>query len=303
MGLFSKKAPCPICGNKISWFLPTKIEGEYICDTCSSKIDMSEESRAQLTMQGFQEYLMFYHENQALKDRFVISEKLDFGFFDTKIIFDYTNRLFCMSGSPEKTIFEGAQLKSFTVKEDQALLFAGSTQGLVRYPSAIPERVAALAPQIQMMVATQRMADHMERLQDDDDRHNTYRPMLDIPEPFRQFFVELHVDHPYWSTIRCDMSAPTFSNQYPDIQDYMQEYQRDVEVMELLAMALMQVAFPGAGESIVGQAAVAAFSAAPTSPPLAERTAEDILKFKSLLDAGVITREEFDAKKKQLLGI
>ncbi|WP_242941944.1 DUF4428 domain-containing protein [Desulfonispora thiosulfatigenes] len=40
MGLFSKKPPCPICGGKISWFLPSKIEGEYICDTCYGKIDV-----------------------------------------------------------------------------------------------------------------------------------------------------------------------------------------------------------------------------------------------------------------------
>ena len=31
--------------------------------------------------------------------------------------------------------------------------------------------------------------------------------------------------------------------------------------------------------------------------------ADEILKFKSLLDAGVITQEEFDAKKKALLGL
>ena len=31
--------------------------------------------------------------------------------------------------------------------------------------------------------------------------------------------------------------------------------------------------------------------------------ADEILKFKNLLDSGVITQEEFDAKKKQLLGL
>ena len=30
---------------------------------------------------------------------------------------------------------------------------------------------------------------------------------------------------------------------------------------------------------------------------------DEILKFKQLLDAGIITQEEFDAKKKQLLGL
>ena len=32
-------------------------------------------------------------------------------------------------------------------------------------------------------------------------------------------------------------------------------------------------------------------------------TADEIKKFKDLLDAGIITQEEFDAKKKQLLGL
>ena len=32
-------------------------------------------------------------------------------------------------------------------------------------------------------------------------------------------------------------------------------------------------------------------------------TADELKKFKELLDIGVITQEEFDAKKKQLLGL
>ncbi len=31
--------------------------------------------------------------------------------------------------------------------------------------------------------------------------------------------------------------------------------------------------------------------------------ADEIVRFKELLDAGIITREEFEAKKKQLLGL
>ena len=31
--------------------------------------------------------------------------------------------------------------------------------------------------------------------------------------------------------------------------------------------------------------------------------ADEILKFKSLMDAGILTQEEFEAKKKQLLGL
>ena len=40
-----------------------------------------------------------------------------------------------------------------------------------------------------------------------------------------------------------------------------------------------------------------------TSTPQQVSSADEILKFKSLLDNGIITQEEFDAKKKQLLGL
>lgn len=42
---------------------------------------------------------------------------------------------------------------------------------------------------------------------------------------------------------------------------------------------------------------------APVRVVLQENTAEEIKKFKELLDMGAITQEEFDAKKKQLLGL
>lgn len=49
------------------------------------------------------------------------------------------------------------------------------------------------------------------------------------------------------------------------------------------------------------QAAQAQAQPAPTAP--AGDSAEELKKYKDLLDSGVITQEEFDAKKKQLLGL
>ena len=42
-----------------------------------------------------------------------------------------------------------------------------------------------------------------------------------------------------------------------------------------------------------------------TSKPVSNEASsvEDLKKYKELLDTGVISQEEFDAKKKQLLGI
>jgi hypothetical protein len=98
---------------------------------------MDADKESNLTMQGFREYLAFYNQNQILKDRFVVSERIDFGLWDTKIIFDYQNKLFCMSKNPDKTVFEGSQLKSFTIKEDNTPLFEGSAAGIRRYASTV----------------------------------------------------------------------------------------------------------------------------------------------------------------------
>ena len=43
---------------------------------------------------------------------------------------------------------------------------------------------------------------------------------------------------------------------------------------------------------------------APAAAPASiSEAADDLLKLKELLDAGILTQEEFDAKKKQLLGL
>ena len=56
---------------------------------------------------------------------------------------------------------------------------------------------------------------------------------------------------------------------------------------------------PGAPETGAG----AAQTAAPAQTGGAPNAVEELKQYKSLLDAGVITEEEFAAKKRQLLGI
>ena len=59
---------------------------------------------------------------------------------------------------------------------------------------------------------------------------------------------------------------------------------------------------------VTGRVAPAAPAAAPAPSPAAapasvSEAADDLMKLKELLDAGILTQEEFDAKKKQLLGL
>ena len=72
-----------------------------------------------------------------------------------------------------------------------------------------------------------------------------------------------------------------------------------VNALHTLARNLMQLIAPGAPETGAG----AAQTAAPAQAGGAPNAVEELKQYKSLLDAGVITEEEFAAKKRQLLGI
>ena len=109
----------------------------------------------------------------------------------------------------------------------------------------------------------------------------------------------------------------------------MRDYEQKVITMENLARALMDLAFEGMPEQMVNSGAMGmgmgmpgmgygntmAYGntmgmmpgAAMTAPQTAGNASEDpaaaIRKFKELLDQGLITEEEFNAKKRQILGI
>lgn len=63
------------------------------------------------------------------------------------------------------------------------------------------------------------------------------------------------------------------------------------------------VAPPAAPVAYAAPAAPAASPAPAAAPVDVSTAADDLLKLKELLDAGILTQEEFDAKKKQLLGL
>ena len=63
------------------------------------------------------------------------------------------------------------------------------------------------------------------------------------------------------------------------------------------------VAPAAAPAAYAAPAAPVAPAPAPAAPASVSEAADDLLKLKELLDAGILTQEEFDAKKKQLLGL
>jgi len=289
MGLFDKKNPCPICGGKVKGLFVNKIEGQHICYDCYGNTDLPLETLDTMSVDDFRAYIEFRKENDLLKQQFEITQKVNFGLFDTKFVFDMNKRLLCMNDSLLKTVFEGKQIKSFVIKEDDTPLFEGTAAGLVRYPSAVPDGVRAMSAQIRIFRMQQELASQTGGDCDLD---------LDLPEPFEQFNVEIHFDHPYWDVFTADMCGPQFDSTLPDIDDYLRDYREGVAEMETLARALMQVAFPDAPElTAAAGTAVTGGAAAPVD------AVAEIQRYKGLMDQGVITEEEFAAKKKQLLGI
>ena len=299
MGLFGAKDPCAICGGKVKGLFKNKVEGQYVCNECYGNVDVPDDVRSNMTMEAFKEYRAFREENSLLKEKFVTSEVIDFGIFDTKLVFDYENKLLCFDKGLNTTIFEGKHIESFTILEDIVPLFEGNAQGLRRCNSPIPERVLVMGPQINEYLMRKRMRERMKR--DDDDWNDDI--YMDIPEPFKHFNLVIKFKHPYWKEFKADMSAPTFNNSTPSVDDYLREYNEKAETMLKLAQAFMKIAFEGAPEQTVSAGGMGYTTATQTATTSSEDAADAIRKFKELLDQGLITEEEFNAKKRQILGI
>lgn len=311
MGLFGKKekAPCAICGGKVSALFPWKIDGQLVCNICYGNVDLTQEVMDHITIEEFKKYMIFREENAQLKQQFKITRQIDFGWFDDKFLFDTDNRLLCMDKKLRKPVFEGRQIISFEIREDQIPLFKGSAEGLVCYTSTVPQRVMAMAPQMEQFRMQAQMRREMELiLEHSKNENNDYRyhslPDINIPVPFQKFIIEIHFEHPYWPFFTADKKAPEFDNEEPDINNYLGRYNNDVQMMEELARALMEVAFPGAPEKTVAAVdATAAGSGNVSALGVAVDMAEELQRLKDLMDKGILTEEEFTAKKRQMLGI
>lgn len=306
MGLFTKKDPCAICGGKVAGLFASKVEGQFVCKTCYGNVDISSEI-SPLTMEQFMAYRSFREENQQLREQFQTTEHIDFGFFGADFVFDSAHGWFCLDPTLSRTIFEGSAIRSFSIREDGKLLFEGSASGFRRYESDVPGKVRDLTP----LINQYRMQAEMHRRMEEDEEARRRRdpdaphrpipsaPSIDLPEPFSRFYIEITLDHPYWPSIKVEKKGPTFSNFTPDADDYLNTYLNAAAEMERLAMALKEVAFPQTAEQYISASGVtgAATAAAPTDVP------NELRRFKELLDQGILTEEEFAAKKRQLLGI
>lgn len=266
MGLFSNKdKPCPVCGKPTPKLLATKIQGEPICGDCAVQILADSDVRKSWTMDDLKEHLRCRAENKERVENFHPTRTVDCG---RSMLIDDANRCFYLKkwSDDNPPIFSFDSITGFEVSIGWNVVEHWG-KGMSRTPYQ--------APQLGVLGTLGALANAFDRNEDKQrqSKSENVKVMLQLDDPYVKKY-ELMDEHVFGS-------------------DEL-EFARKLSIELARVNAVCDVVAAMAGSASASQAPAA---------PSAERTADDIIKYKSLMDAGVITQEEFDAKKKQLLGI
>jgi len=314
MGLFTNnKKLCPICGSPTPRLLAAAVEGQNLCKECAAKINLPDGVQDSMTVDDFREYINCHDANKPLRDSFTETYRYSFGFFKGELLLDLDHQLLRLGAGDAAFAMEPANIRSFRILEDGEVLYEGEKGNFRNYKSDIRERLNELKPRIdeyRMLRHEYELMEEMRRNREENGRRDDldYRdryltePDFNVPNPVEKFAVEITLEHPYWKRFYKETGAPKFDTDQPSIIDYLDDYTQKTEELHALAQNLMQLIDPQAQEKVIDPNA-----SAQRTPQAAPTQAEDptvaLPKYKALLDAGVITEEEFAAKKKQLLGL
>ena len=313
MGLFTNnKKLCPICGSPTPRLLATSVEGQNLCKECAAKINLPDGVQDTMTLEDFRQYLQCYDANKPLRDSFAETYRYNFGFFKGALVMDLDHQLLRLGDNDAAFALEPADVKSFRILEDGEVLYEGEKGNFRSYKSDIKERLKELKPRIEEYKMLRHEYELMAELErnreqngrdDRDFRDRVTEPDFNVPNPVEKFAVEITLEHPYWKSFYKETGAPKFDTEHPSTIDYLDDYTQKTEELHALAQNLMQLIDPQTQEIIVDPASVQKNAAPASAAAPAEDPTVALPKYKALLDAGVITEEEFAAKKKQLLGL
>lgn len=307
MGLFSNnKKPCPICGSPTPRILPTEVAGTPLCKACADKIDLPDGVLQSMSLEDFRQYIAYYDANAPLREQFRESYRHTFGLFSGAIAVDGEHRLLRLKGYDSALVFTAAELTSFCVYEDDHPLYENGDGVLRVHRSKAPEEARAALPKIEDFLRRKEEYERMEELVRrmekqsgaEPERHPMRQlpPEFSLPAPVKEFYVELHLNTPYWKEFRMKVGAPDYDRSQPSVTEYLDRYESVSNELRELAWQLMQIVSPGAQEKYE-------FTSPETKTALSPNALDELPRYKQLLDAGVITEEEFAAKKRQLLSI
>lgn len=267
MGLFTNnKRPCPVCGKGTPRLLATEIAGDvHLCSDCSGKISMEVSRIGDMSMDDLMAHLALREENaRLLREVFRPNKVYEIGW--THLNIDEANRLFTI---PLNMCGD--------TKNPPIFKFDELTGYELEEENFVIERFMQgdVSPQY-----TSRFFIPQTHSYDKDDK----QPQITT----RSFKLNLYLNNPCWSKVESDAGSAS-GNDF----NFQRDYNQHLNKLRFVTTALV---------NIIGQGNRPADQSGNTQGN-ADTVANELKKFKELQDSGIITSEEFDAKKKQLLGL
>jgi len=293
MSLFKNdKKPCPICQSPTPKLFPTKIQDMPICKECDNKISMEEKSKDALTLDGLREHLAYRANNAEMHTAFTETRKVSTGFFGSAISIDDEKKQWFIASGENAPIFHFSDLKSYVLREDNIPIERANAGEKNTFPGIIDTRMMF---DLADSMSAQRFGNSTQHV-NPQIRTNAAagnRPAeVRLEPPVRNIVLDVDVSNIYWKDLSISFSAPgLFDN---DMRRFYVDYQNKlVEVRE----------FTDALFSFFPVSPASQNTAAPRSAAAPFSVADELKKFKDLLDMGAITQVEFDQKKRELLNM
>lgn len=331
MGIFDKKT-CPICGNETPRVFSTKVEGLPLCKECAGKINMESSMLKNLTINELWDHLDYRKANSETFATFTDNETHGMGNFVLHM--DTDKQLFYIaSGSASNpALFRFDELVSFNLMEDGRTVIQCNAGKYSEGVSSIENyKLPPLKPLVKPGVAKPAPASAQtgRTSMAASSSSSASKPEEEKPKapdkPVDSLKLNVTLNNPYWKGKSYDISLRSIETE-EEIREWVNDYKNTfaaaVDTCEALAgiMGVMtgkqmmesikekaeaiqavQNAEAAAKEAEV--AAQAAETAAKIAKAADDSAAIDMLKkWKELLDMGAITEEEFQAKKKELIG-
>lgn len=272
MGLFTNKdKACPICGNGTPRLFATKIEGMPICSDCNNKILADTGLIDNWTLEDLKVHLAYRAENKKLVENFTPTRTLT---HEREMVIDDVNQLFYFKSWVEDNppVFKFSDITGFNIQLAYDTVETWC-KGMERTPYQPTSNGLLAGLSVLAGLAGTDKGDKDESL-------------------YENLKVMLQIDTPYLHEYELCSISVSGSNQAAYMDDVARQMGKVNSLCNLL-IALSKEADKGSGTSSGGNGAVSD----------TDKIAADLKKFKELMDAGVISAEEFEAKKKQLLGI
>ncbi len=336
MGIFSNdKKGCPICGNPTPRLFPTKVEGLPLCKECAAKINMESSMLKNLTINELWDHLDYRKANSETFANFLDTETHGMGNFALHM--DKEKQLFYIAdGRPANpALFRFDELVSFNLMEDGRTVIQCSAGNYQEGVSSIENyKLPPLKPLIKpgvMKPGVTKPAPAMAQtgrtsMAASSSTAKTEEEKPKAPDkPIDSLKLNVTLNNPYWKGKVYNVSLRSVESEdalREWVNDYKNTFAAAVDTCEAMAGIMgvktgkqMMTAIKEKAEAILAvQEAEAAAKEAEAAAQAAEvaakiaKTADDnaaiemLKKWKELLDMGAITPEEFEAKKKEILG-